>query len=288
MNAKITFTKKDVAVVFICVFVLVMTLGAVGKKGRSHAKFIVCQSNLQKWGQVFWLFAQDNEDSFPQNIAGDGLTNYEAYWCHATIEYYEDPRLRFCPACERNMDRVREIEAGAPPAMTYGKTFMNWGPFDEPDTVTPNNWWDEYPESSYGMNGWCANPPEGISDLWGADPTLTWRKFSNVTSPGIVPLFLDNKLVDTYPMEYSPPPELADGDCNFLDYIVEPMKLVCMDRHKGGINSVFVDLSVKKSRLKKLWEKKWHKEYNIAGPWTTEGGVTEEDLPEWMQDMQDY
>ena len=282
MNARPAFTKIDCLTALLCAIFILMCMGAIGPRGRSHAKFIVCQSNLQKWGQIFHLFAQDNDNSFPQNIEGDGLTNYEAYWCHTTLEYYENPKLRFCPACERNMDRIKAIEAGAPMEMTYGKTFMHWGPFDSGDVINPSNWWDEYPEGSYGMNGWCANPPGSV--LWGADVTLTWRKFDNVTSPGIVPLFLDCKLVDMYPLENSPPPEVADGDCSFWAFINDPMELVCMDRHNGGINSAFVDLSVQKIGLKDLWKKKWHKEYNIDGPYTW----PDTPWPPWMQDMQAY
>lgn len=50
-----------------------------------------------------------------------------------------------------------------------------------------------------------------------------------------------------------------------------------IDRHSGGVNSLFSDGSVRKVRVKDLWRQKWHKTYDIRrvdeqkdtwwGPW---------------------
>ena len=270
------FTLIELLVVIAIIALLLSIIMPALRKSKAQAQSAICRSNLHQWGMIFMMYAQDNNSSFPQNYMGGGLTNYDAYWCHATLKYYDDPKIRFCPACKRNMERVMAVEAGAPMDMNYGETFMNWGPFADPDTVTPNDWWDEYPEGSYGMNEWCSNPYGNY--LWEADVTLTWRKFNNVKSASIVPLFLDCRLVDTYPLEDSPPPNEPDLPCAWMDYVYQPMKMVCMDRHGGGISSVFVDLSVEKIGLKDLWKKKWHKDYNIGGPWT----LPTADWPAWM------
>ena len=56
-----------------------------------------------------------------------------------------------------------------------------------------------------------------------------------------------------------------------------------MNRHNGGINSLFMDWSVRKVNLKQLWGLKWHRGYDTTGPWTRAGGVRPEDWPKWMR-----
>jgi len=275
------FTLIELLVVIAIIALLMAILMPALRKAKRQTQAVICLSYVKQWGIIFTMYAQDNNSSFPQNYAGDGLTHYDAYWCHATLKYYEDPKIRFCPATKRNKARVAEIEAGGAYYMNYGKTFMNWGPFSAPEDVTPDNWWDEYPEGSYGMNEWCSNPPSNVRDpagLWGAPPSLTWRKMADIRGSGAVPLFLDCKLVDTYPLDTSPPPMLPDADCSGEEFLTNPMKMICMDRHSGAINSVFVDLSASKIQLKELWIKKWHKDYNTSGLWTLPTAV----WPDWM------
>ena len=66
------------------------------------------------------------------------------------------------------------------------------------------------------------------------------------------------------------------------------LTLVVMNRHSGGINSLFRDWSVRKVGVKELWTLKWHKEYETTGPWTKRGGVQPEDWPHWMRTFKDY
>jgi prepilin-type processing-associated H-X9-DG protein len=61
-----------------------------------------------------------------------------------------------------------------------------------------------------------------------------------------------------------------------------------MNRHDGGINALFLDWSVRKVGLKELWNLKWRKDWDTAGPWTKAGGVTPEAWPEWMRRFKDY
>ncbi|MCJ7675516.1 MAG: hypothetical protein MUO33_10245, partial [Sedimentisphaerales bacterium] len=63
---------------------------------------------------------------------------------------------------------------------------------------------------------------------------------------------------------------------------------VCINRHDGFINGLFLDWSVRKVGLKELWTLKWHREFDTAGPWTKAGGVKPEDWPQWMRRFKDY
>ena len=62
----------------------------------------------------------------------------------------------------------------------------------------------------------------------------------------------------------------------------------CINRHDGGINSLFMDWSVRKVGLKELWMLKWHRNFDTKGPWTKAGGMKSEDWPEWMRQFKDY
>jgi hypothetical protein len=60
MKSTLKLTKKDIVVVLACAFFLLMNLGAVGARGREHAKRILCASRLQKWGKAIFMHSADN------------------------------------------------------------------------------------------------------------------------------------------------------------------------------------------------------------------------------------
>ncbi|MHC4518891.1 MAG: hypothetical protein ACYTAS_09910 [Planctomycetota bacterium] len=74
--------------------------------------------------------------------------------------------------------------------------------------------------------------------------------------------------------------EVAGGGCYMAHF--------CVHRHRGSINGVFMDWSVRKVGLKELWTLKWHREYDTAGPWTKAGGALPADWPEWMRGFRNY
>jgi prepilin-type processing-associated H-X9-DG protein len=64
--------------------------------------------------------------------------------------------------------------------------------------------------------------------------------------------------------------------------------VLCINRHHGGVNYLFLDWSVRKVGLKELWTLKWYKDFDTRGPWTKAGGVQPEDWPPWMRRFKDY
>jgi len=63
---------------------------------------------------------------------------------------------------------------------------------------------------------------------------------------------------------------------------------LCINRHNGNINGLFLDWSVRAIGLKELWTLKWHLQFNTRGPWTKAGGAKPEDWPKWMRGFKDY
>jgi prepilin-type processing-associated H-X9-DG protein len=87
--------------------------------------------------------------------------------------------------------------------------------------------------------------------------------------------------VDDAPLPYEDAPS--------KDILTKAGMWVCaMDRHRGGINSLFMDWSVRKVGVKEPWTLKWSPRYNVQGRWTKAGGVQPEDWPEWMRRFKDY
>jgi prepilin-type processing-associated H-X9-DG protein len=66
------------------------------------------------------------------------------------------------------------------------------------------------------------------------------------------------------------------------------MEAVCINRHEGVTNSLFLDGSVRRVGLKELWTLKWFLTCDTAGRWTKAGGVRPEDWPAWMRGFREY
>jgi prepilin-type processing-associated H-X9-DG protein len=101
-----------------------------------------------------------------------------------------------------------------------------------------------------------------------------------------VPLMLDCLCTFPQPGWTDAPPAL-EGLLKTSD-LPNDMKTVCLNRHEGGINSLFLDASVRKVGLKELWTLNWYPGYATWGAWTKAGGVRPEDWPLWMQTLKDY
>jgi hypothetical protein len=269
MKSRTTFTKKDLVFVALCGVFLLATLGSVGVSGRRRAKEAVCLSNLRQWGNVLAAFAADNDGY----LCGYNSGWPEHSWPVALFPYYGQPNLRFCP------EAVRTWSEGAP----ADSPFSAWGVWDICDW-----WWTDIDEylcdlyGSYGMNEWAGNVEPELGSAYGGLNKF-WRRVP-VKGGGTVPLLLGCNFMGGFPEHLDEPPAY-DGQWNIID---SQMTRFCMNRHIGYVNSVFLDFSARNVGLKELWTLKWHREYNVCGPWTTCGGMHTEDWPDWMQHFPDY
>jgi hypothetical protein len=116
---------------------------------------------------------------------------------------------------------------------------------------------------SYGINGW-------VDD-------------NVATSIYNMPVFAGMFGVNAWPNESEHPPDLSIPNEKPVE-----MHIVCVDRHNGAVNHLFMDWSVRKVGLKELWTLKWHRQFDTEGPWTKAGGVQPSDWPEWMRNFKDY
>jgi prepilin-type processing-associated H-X9-DG protein len=104
-----------------------------------------------------------------------------------------------------------------------------------------------------------------------------------------VPVFLDCIYMCGWPRPFDGPPEHEDhSNCFGRAPFFGDITYFCINRHNGGINSLFLDWSVRKVGLKELWTLKWKPEFDTANAWTKAGGVKPEHWPKWMRGFNDY
>ena len=276
MKKRTGFTLIELLVVIAIIALLLSIVMPALKMAKRQAQAVICRSNLKQWGLIFHLYAQDNEECFPQSIPDPldpgGLSIQDAYYLTATVPYFEEKKIRLCPST-KVLDRIEN--------RSYGDTYTAWGPFDP---GASSDWWSTYDAGSYGINDWCSSPPETAPDVWGFPIEETWRTVT-VKNASQIPLMLDCAYLDGFPTADDIPPSEPD---EFDDWSLNAMRLYCMDRHNGTINGAFVDTSARSIGLKQLWTLKWHRNYNISGRYTTAGGMAPDDWPVWMIGFKNY
>jgi prepilin-type processing-associated H-X9-DG protein len=166
-------------------------------------------------------------------------------------------RIGFCSVRWRR----RYVPPISPTPARRGSTFHAWNTF----TGGFGHLADYI--SSYGKNGWVANP-SGSSWYYGADTTdNAWHREEVPEKPTHVPLLLDSAWLHTLPLQSDAPPPFDDH--------IEPggfgnnIRLHCMDRHLGAINGMFLDGHARRVGLKELWTLKWQPQFNTENRWTS-------------------
>ena len=267
MNHRINLTKKDCLVVLGCLIFLLAALGAIGQSGRRRAKETVCLSNLNKWGECFRMYLADNDAYF---MDGGGYK-----WFNGLEGYYKDAKLMLCPEAT-DIYRYQHPSPGTAQNPFGAWRIVGW-------SGSPYPWLQKDRAGSYGSNTFIYN--KGTSNRWN---TVNVRGAENV------PMLLDSAHFGARPMDTgvnSDPPEFDGewGGTNTPPFMNgEWMKAVCINRHSGAMNSVFMDFSARRVGLKELWTLKWSPQYDTCGQWTTCGGVQPNDWPEWMRDLPNY
>lgn len=243
MNSKSSFTKKEVVVVLGCVFFVLANLGAVRGTGRRRAREAVCLSNLYKWG-VIWKSYADDHDGF--------LGDREAMrsWMYIAEPYYKNRKMLLCPEATRLFAEGARCPFGA---------------------------WSTNPDGGLAFNGsYCVNLWVSTGSV-GRDPARFWRT-PYVSDAAYAPLLLDGNWRDAEPWAYD---EASPYDGFCWEPNQNEMKRVCINRHRGAVNSAFLDLSARKLGLKQLWKLKWYRD------WPSDAGPAS-GWPEWMGNLKDY
>lgn len=267
MHRRTAFTLIELLVVIGVIALLLAMLVPTLEKVRNQAYAVKCQSNLRQWGFVFGSYLDGSSSS--SDKMGSGLSCFELM----SEGWYEEVGP-MAPSLEAKSIRMCPLatELDDPSIGCFGGTFKAW------------SWGWTGGElnmifcGSYGVNEWL---------LGHLDVTMPSENFwisPDVRSPYKVPLLLDSMWSYGWPDANDDPPQEQGLWVPQSRY----MQFFCIDRHDAGVNSLFLDFSVRKIGLKELWTLKWHRNFNTAGPWTLAGGVQSSNWPEWMQPYREY
>jgi len=251
------FTLIELLVVIAIIALLLSILMPALQRVKKQARAVGCQANLRQWGLVFSLYMDDNNGSFAY---GDS----SGRWRYVLQAHARDRKLNVCCPEAANPNRA-------------GGTYGAWGEGSlDADYVSQIDY------GSYGLNRWVYNRKDNQSN----DGYWNGR---NVKRTDRIPLFQDCSWYGAGPLDFDLPPEY-DGDTasSTGHWRGDNMRRVCLNRHNAATNIVFLDISVRRIRLKQLWTLKWGTDYNTTGAWTRAGGVRSSDWPEWMNSFKDY
>jgi prepilin-type N-terminal cleavage/methylation domain-containing protein/prepilin-type processing-associated H-X9-DG protein len=301
------FTLIELLVVIAIVALLMGILIPVLGKARRQARAAVCQGNLRQWGTALAAIAEDNEGRFlrddPQGramtplwiLTGMSFADWSSGYLRAAGRYHPvNTKGLLCPEATKPGTLSAGVGGGGHGTrgieyhygMTGGDTHSAWTM-----TLTVSEGSNEETHVScvsYGLNGWLFQRPGGPMtpmeqfELMRSDPPASYTNIFLLRNTARIPLLLDGAEPALLPEEDHHPPWRDE----------EPrgpgMEGVCMNRHSGHINALFLDWSVRKVGLKEPLTLKWYDTFNTAGPWTKAGGVTPDRWPPWMRRFKDY
>ena len=262
MYRKRGFTLIELLVVIAIIALLLSILMPALQRVKKQAQAVACKSNIKQWGLIWWMYTEDNDGKFNTggSTAGGDAAND---WPVVLWEYYmKRGSMTVCPsAIKPHNEGVR---------FAFGAWSWDQGPW----TGLKDKQAPDY--GSYGQNEWiCYRDPSVAAG------ERYWRTRHEKNADRI-PLFFDCAWLDLYPHHTDSPAQMEEIPSS-------EMSLVCINRHSGYVNTLFIDCStVRKVGLKELWTLKWHREFDTANAWTSTGSVMLGDWPEWMRTFKDY
>lgn len=279
VKSRCGFTLIELLVVIAILALLMALLLPVLHRVRKQAAAVTCQANLRQWGILLDTYVAGNDGKFfSQMTHVDTWTEPQAAmvfvhsWWYVFLTDFADYRdIWLCPMAKTPSADGRT-----------GAAFRAWRGERAIARIGSGHWGDVEREflGSYGVNGWVGlRPPRLIQDP--NRPNASCWTTPYVPGAAGIPLVFDCRNSLCYGTMDGPPP--YEDEIPILRYSSN----VCIDRHSGGVNVVFMDWSVRKVGLKQLWGLKWHKDYDTANRWTAAGGVQRQDWPVWMRRFKD-
>jgi len=280
---KFGFTLIELLIVIAIIALLMGILLPSMQAAREHARATACRANLQQWGLIMSMYAEQNN-----NLFFSGSETY-GYWWPAQLEKnlqsWKRNKIWFCPTAKKfQMDEQGQWTG-------ENSIYGAWG-IEKPTYV--ESFWKGLREidadgiaGSYGLNGWAMST-RGRYTQWGVTYDYdkeNWKGLGMVKGPtNNIPLFLDALRFDGWPRDSD------TAQAHRLDDDWDPqMRRYCLDRHRKNTNCLFMDFSVRKVGLKELWTLKWSRTFNTAGPWTRAGKAHRTgDWPDWIKSYPDY
>jgi prepilin-type N-terminal cleavage/methylation domain-containing protein/prepilin-type processing-associated H-X9-DG protein len=270
------FTLIELLVVIAIIALLLSILMPALRKVKEQANMVKCMGNLKQWNLIHSMYLEANGGKF---YSGD---NASAFWWIVQLEPRYQSRIQnklwFCP---KNQNTAYD---------EYGhdnlklSIFTAWGIYTK--TYGDSRICDDGIAGSYAINGY-------VLGLTGATGAMSEGRFAEdfwrtpqVKQAPYIPLMVEALRFDIWPQPAQPP--FANETDPWTTNNSNHMARACMNRHLGYVNVSFCDFSARKVGLKELYTLKWHKNFNINGPWTRAGRVRDDDWPDWIRPFKDY
>ena len=271
MGKKRGFTLIELLVVIAIIALLMAILMPALRRVKKQAQAVACQSNLNQWGLIFAMYTNDNNGYFYNswlNGSPQG-SSYGEWWRECMRPLSKNEKMWLCPSSSMHH------AAGEGPARD---------PFDAWQAPVQDGSSDV---GSYSPNGWMCNPMPGLSEVHGRGPIEDYWRTANIKGANNVPVFTGMWWVDAWPRHTDQPPPQG-WSTPVLGKNNDEMQRSCVNRHAGTQNCLFADWSVRRVGLKELWTFKWHRRFNVSGPWTKAGSVQPSDWPNWVRNFRAY
>lgn len=261
------FTLIELLVVIAIIAVLMAILMPALRRVKEQANMIKCVANLKQWNLIIAMYVEDNDGKF---FSGYGNNSY--WWIAQLEERYQSRiknKLWLCPKTTKPYYDEYHNRTQQP------TIFSAWGIYTR-DSRGHNDLCLDGIAGSYGLNSYVLSTqaPPGHTFENGIRSDNFW-KTPQVKGASNIPLFAEALRFDLWPQEMEGP-----ADYEFAWFTDNHMGRCCINRHVGFESVSFCDFSARKVGLKELWTFKWHKTFNISGPYTQAGGVQAGDWPQ--------
>lgn len=277
------FTLIELLVVIAIIGLLVAILLPAMQRVRWQAREMICRTHLRQWGTVYASYMEDYGGRLPTGglgmpgiwlLRGAYLSTEDPNAPDDTYHHFHTQTIACCPQATRVGDNGVFGMSGSYNRQPIkidgipGSTFEAW----QITSPTPAF------HSSYGYNAW-------LFSGFAQSPRRTRGELVEIDVLSLegrtdIPLLLDSSSAFSRPGNFDQPPRWAsNGGIG--------MRAFCINRHRGYVNSLFLDGSVRMVGLKELWTLYWFWDFDRANAWTRAGGVQPEDWPEWMQGFKD-
>jgi prepilin-type N-terminal cleavage/methylation domain-containing protein/prepilin-type processing-associated H-X9-DG protein len=294
MSTRRAFTLIELLVVISILVMLMAMLLPTVERARGEAKAVACLAKVRQWGLAFKMYTdssggrwfthpitayQQTPEGDWEGISGDWRTNAGGstirgiwYWAGLVSPFWSKTPAA-CPMAMKGSD-WKSYDA-----------FSAWFPKEWGSPIVTTSGQRLSGPISYEINRLIFWPPPQDPRSSISPKEFYWGT-CDVRGAARIPVFFDSAHHSPCPLDYVAPPLFEGGIILPHDPIYNwPM---CINRHDGGVNMLFMDWSVRKVGLKELWTFKWDRRFNTAGIWTKQGGVEAEDWPQWMRRFKDY
>lgn len=272
------FTLIELLVVIAIIAVLMGILMPTLRKVKEQGNMIKCMGNLKQWNLVHAMYLQENDGKFYSGVPGSAF-----YWISQMNDkdesWIKNPTW-FCPK-NKNMENEPDGSPGGSLSIHTAWGVYRPGTGGEPAGFRFN---PDGVAGSYGINGYVLGLTGGSENMSENRRASDFFKTPQVKGAGQIPLMAESLRFDLFPQPTDPPAAREDAVWSSNNH----MARACMNRHVGYVNISMCDFSVRKVGLKELYTLKWHKTFNVAGPFTLAGGVTADKWPDWIRPFKDY